>query len=176
MPGWPKCVCTIGTTTLAGPARCVSPIGQNYVSDNIGGEVAAEQVLERLPDPAHVGAVRAVAPPAPYAAPEPDLAHHLEDRLVGHPDAELGPEAHRHLPVPAAVGGPREHLLDRLPQLRPGGPGRVLAGVVVRRPRHPRREQQVALRDPVEPRQRVDHLGLLPVARLPAIRACNFFR
>lgn len=85
---WTNSVTSVASELLPGAAR---------------GEVAAEQVLERLADPAHIGAVRAVPPPAPYAAPEPDLPHQLEDRLVGYPDAELGPEAHRHLPVPAAV-------------------------------------------------------------------------
>lgn len=47
------------------------------------------------------------------AAADPHLAHHLEHGLVGDARAQLGAQAHSHLPVAAAVGGAREDLRDR---------------------------------------------------------------
>ena len=64
------------------------------------------------------------------AAADPHLAHHLEHGLAGDARAQLGAQAHGHLPVAAAVGGAREDLRHRPAQLGPGRPGRVRQRVV----------------------------------------------
>ena len=82
------------------------------------------------------------------AAGDPDLAHHLEHRLVGYARALLRPQAHRDLAVahPFAV---RLKTSTALPsELGPRGPRRVAERVTVGRPGHPGRLQQVGEGDP----------------------------
>ena len=46
-----------------------------------------------------------VGPLAEYAAAQPHLAHHLQDRLVGDVLSFLSAQAHGYLSVTAPVGG-----------------------------------------------------------------------
>ena len=46
-----------------------------------------------------------VGPLAEYAAAQPHLTHHLQDRLVGNALPFLSTQAHGYLPVTAPVGG-----------------------------------------------------------------------
>ena len=78
------------------------------------------------------------------AAADAELPHHLEDRLVRYPRAQLGPQAHRYLVVAAPVRRPREDLAHGLPELWPGRSRRVRYGIVVARRREPRGREQVA--------------------------------
>ena len=57
---------------------------------------------------------------AAYAAAQPHLTHHLQDRLVGDALSCLSAQAHGYLPVTAPVGGSRKDLGDLGPQIRPG--------------------------------------------------------
>ena len=109
-------------------------VGAHLLPQTVGGEVPPDDVLEGLADGALVGVVAVVVGLASYAAPYPQLAHHLEDGLVGDDRALLRPQAHGDLPVPAAVGRPGEDLGDVFPQLWPGRPLRVRQRVVVAGP------------------------------------------
>ena len=109
-------------------------VGAHLLPWRVGGEVAPYDVLEGLAHDALVRVVPMVAGLAADAAADPHLAHHLEHGLVGDARAQLGAQAHGHLPVAAAVGGAREDLRDRPAQLGPGRPGRVRQRVVVARP------------------------------------------
>ena len=75
-----------------------------------------------------------VLPLAAYAAAQPHLTHHLQDRLVGNAHPFLSTQAHGYLPVTAPVGGSRKDLGDLGLQLRPGWPLRMNQRVVVARP------------------------------------------
>ena len=57
---------------------------------------------------------------AAYAAAQPHLTHHLQDRLIGDALPVLSAQAHGYLPVTAPVGGARKDLGDLGPQIRPG--------------------------------------------------------
>lgn len=151
-------------------------VGSHLPPRAVGGEVAPDDVLEGLADDAPVRVVPMVVGLAPDAAADPHLAHHLEHGLVGDARAQLGAQAHGHLPVAAAVGGAREDLRDRPAQLGPGRPGRVRQRVVVRGPREPRAREQVPQVVPVRP-QRGHRLGPRPGQRPSrSTRARNFFR
>ena len=151
-------------------------VGAHLLPRRAGGEVAPYGVLEGLADDAPVGVVAVVVGLAAYPAADAHLAHHLEHGLVGDPLAQLGAQAHGHLPVAAAVRGAREDFRDRAAQLGPGGPGRVSKGVVVGRSPEPRALQQVAQGMPLGAQGR-DRLGLRP-GQSPSLstRARNFFR
>ena len=75
-----------------------------------------------------------VGPLAAYAAAQPHLAHHLQDRLIGDALPVLSAQAHSYLPVTAPVGGSRKDLGDLGPQMRPGWLLGVSQRVVVARP------------------------------------------
>ena len=103
------------------------------------------------------------------------LAHHLEHGLVGDARAQLGAQAHGHLPVAAAVRRAREDLRDRPAQLGPGRSLRVRQRVVVARPCQARAFQQVG--QGVLPRKPAHDRGFLAVReRFSAFRAIDFFR
>ena len=124
-------------------------VGAHLLPRGVGPEVAADDVLEGLADLALVRVVAVVVGLAPDPAAQAHLAHDLQHGLVGDAHAQLGPQAHRYLPVPAAVGGAREHLPDELPQL---GPRRLLGmrdRVIIARSREPCAFQQVG--EPVSP-------------------------
>ena len=141
----------------------------------VGLEVPADDVLEGLADLAPVGVVPAVAGLAADPAADAHLAHHLEHGLVGDARALLGAQAHGHLAVPAPVGGAREYLGGRLPELRPRRRLRVRQRVVVARPRQARAFQQVG--QGVLPRKLAHNRGFLAVReRFSAFRAIDFFR
>ena len=53
-----------------------------------------------------------VGPLAEYAAAQPHLTRHLQDRLVGDALPFLSAQAHGYLPVTAPVGGSRKDLGD----------------------------------------------------------------
>ena len=105
-------------------------VGAHLLPRSVGGEVAPDNVLEGLADGAPVRVVPMAADLAADAAADPHLAHHLEHGLAGDARAQLGAQAHGHLPVAAAVGGAREDLRHRPAQLGPGRPGRVRQRVV----------------------------------------------
>ena len=109
-------------------------VGAHLLPRPVGGEVAPYDVLERLADGALVRVVPMAVGLAADAAADPHLAHHLEHGLVGDARAQLGAQAHGHLPVAAAVRGAREDLRGRPAQLGPGRPGRVRQRVVVAGP------------------------------------------
>ncbi len=118
-------------------------VGAHLPPEGVGGEVAAEHVLEGLADPPPVGAVPVAVGLAAYAAPQPHLAHHLEHRLVRDADAVDGAQLHGDLPVAHAVGEPAEELGDPRPELRPGRALGVRKGVVVGRHGRGRHLEQV---------------------------------
>ena len=118
-------------------------VGAHLPPGAVRPEVAAEDVLEGLADLAPVGVVPVVVGLAAYAAPEPHLAHHLEDRLVRYALAVDGPQLHRYLAVADPVGEPAEDLGDPGAQFGPGGPLGVRQRVAVGRPGQRRRRQQV---------------------------------
>ena len=151
-------------------------VGAELLPRPVGAEVAGDDVPEGPPDLAPVRAVPAAGAAAAYPAPDSHLAHHLEHGLVGHDRAQLGAQAHGHLPVPAAVGGAREYLGRGAAQLGPGRPPRVRQRVVVGRPLEPRALQQVAQGVPLRA-QRPHRLGRRP-GQSPSrsTRARNFFR
>ena len=97
-------------------------------------EVAADDVVEALSHGSLVGVVPVVGPLAAYAAAQPHLTHHLQDRLVGDALSCLSAQAHGYLPVTAPVGGSRKDLGDLGPQIRPGWLLGVSQRVVVARP------------------------------------------
>ena len=133
-----------GQVGLAPPLLELGDVRAQLLPRPVGREVAAEQVIEGLADDALVGVVLVVVGLAPYAAAYAHLVHDLEHRLVRHGDFLLGTQAHRDLPVAAAVGGAREHLGDALPELRPCRRLRPLGLVVaVGRRRHAGCGQQV---------------------------------
>ena len=141
-----------------------------------GVEIPRDHVLERPADDAPVRVVPVVGRLASDAAANPHLAHHLEHGLVGYHGPLFRPEAHRYLPVPAAVGGAREDLGGRLPELGARGPRRVREGVVVGRPLELGACEQVPERVPLGAQGR-DRFGLRP-GQSPSLstRARNFFR
>ena len=53
-----------------------------------------------------------VGPLAEYAAAQPHLTHHLQNRLIGDALPFLSAQAHGHLPVTAPVRGTRKDLCD----------------------------------------------------------------
>ena len=109
-------------------------IGTHFLPGPIGCEVAADDVLEALPHVPLVGVVPVVVRLAAYAAAQPHLAHHLQDRLVGDALSCLSAQAHGYLPVTTPVGGSRKDLGDLGPQIRPGWLLGVSQRVVVARP------------------------------------------
>ena len=109
-------------------------VGAHLLPRPVGGEVAPDDVLERLAHDAPVRVVPMVVGLAADPAADAHLAHHLQRRLVGYARALLGAQAHGDLPVAAPVGGAREYLGGRLPELGPGGRLRVRERVVVARP------------------------------------------
>ena len=80
-------------------------IGTHFLPGPIGLEVAADDVAEALPHVPLVGVVPVVGPLAAYAAAQPHLTHHLQDRLIGDALPFLSAQAHGDLPVTAPVGG-----------------------------------------------------------------------
>ena len=109
-------------------------VGAHLLPGAVGGEVAAERVLEGLADLPPVGAVPVVVGLPADAAPEAHLAHHPEHRLVRYPRAVDGAQLHGHLPVSDAVREPAEDLGDPGAQLRPGRGLGMGQRVVVARP------------------------------------------
>ena len=83
----------------------LSDIGTQFLPGATRREVATDDVLEALPHVPLVGVVPVVGPLAAYAAAQPHLAHHLQDRLVGDALSFLSAQAHGYLPVTAPVGG-----------------------------------------------------------------------
>ena len=141
----------------------------------VGLEVPADDVLEGLADLAPVGVVPVVVGLAADPAADAHLAHHLEHGLVGYARAPLGAQAHGYLAVPAPVGGAREYLGGRLPELGPRRRLRVRQRVVVARPCQARAFQQVG--QGVLPRKLAHDCGFLAVReRFSAFRAIDFFR
>lgn len=53
-----------------------------------------------------------VGPLAEYAAAQPHLTRHLQDRLIGNALPFLSTQAHGYLPVTAPVRGSRKDLCD----------------------------------------------------------------
>ena len=80
-------------------------IGTHFLPGAGRLEVAADDVVEALPHGSLVGVVPVVGPLAAYAAAQPHLAHHLQDRLVSNTFPFLSAQAHGYLPVTAPVGG-----------------------------------------------------------------------
>ena len=109
-------------------------IGTHLLPGPIGCEVAADDVVEALSHGSLVGVVPVVGPLAAYAAAQPHLAHHLQDRLVSDACSFLSAQAHGYLPVTAPVRGARKDLSDLGPQMRPGHALGVSQRVVVARP------------------------------------------
>ena len=109
-------------------------IGTHLLPGPIGLEVAADDVVEALPHLPLVGVVPVVGPLAAYAAAQPHLAHHLQDRLVSDACSFLSAQAHGYLPVTAPVRGARKDLSDLGPQMRSGWQLGVSQCVVVARP------------------------------------------
>ena len=109
-------------------------IGTQFLPGAIGLEVATDDVLEALPHVPLVGVVPVVGPLAAYAAAQPHLTRHLQDRLIGDTLPFLSAQAHGYLPVTAPVGGSRKDLCDLGLQLRPGWLLGVSQRVVVARP------------------------------------------
>ena len=83
----------------------LSDIGTQFLPGATRREVATDDVLEALPHVPLVGVVPVVGPLAAYAAAQPHLTHHLQDRLVGDALPFLSAQAHGYLPVTAPVGG-----------------------------------------------------------------------
>ena len=82
-------------------------IGTQFLPGAIGLEVATDDVLEALPHVPLVGVVPVVGPLAEYAAAQPHLTRHLQDRLIGEgiPPGQLGDIFERfYRGVPPAVG------------------------------------------------------------------------
>ena len=121
-------------------------VGAQLLPGPVGGEVAADHVLEGLADGAPVRAVPVAVGLLPDAAPQAHLVHHLEHRLVRYPHAVHGPELHRDLAVADPVRQPPEDLGDARPELGPGRGLRVREGVVVAGPGEARRLEQVGER------------------------------
>ena len=109
-------------------------VGTQFLPGPIRREVAANDVVEPLPHGPLVGVVPVVVRLPAYAAAQPYLTHHLQDRLVGDAHPFLSTQAHRYLPVTAPVGGSRKDLYDLRLQLRPGWLLGVSQRVVVARP------------------------------------------
>ena len=121
-------------------------VGTHLLPGPIGFEVAADDVVEALSHVPLVGVVPVVLPLAAYAAAQPHLVHHLQDRLVGDACSFFGAQAHGYLPVTAPVGGARKDLGDLGPQMRPGHALRVSQYVVVARPGKTGRLEEIAHR------------------------------
>ena len=132
---------------LAERALELGDVGAHLLPGPVGGEVAAEHVLERLADLAPVGAVPAAVGLPADAASQPHPAHRLEHRLVRYARAVHGPELHGYLSAAHAVGEPAEDLGDPRPQLGPGRRLGVGERVVVGRLRQRRRLEQVPQRE-----------------------------
>ena len=75
-----------------------------------------------------------IGPLTAYAAAQPHLTHHLQDRLISDALPFLSAQAHSDLPVTAPVGGTRKDLGDLGPQIRSGWLLGVSQRVVVARP------------------------------------------
>ena len=151
-------------------------VGAHLLPRPVGGEVAPDDVLERLAHDAPVRIVPMVVGLAADAAADPHLPHHLEHGLVGYAHAPLGAQAHGDLPVAAPVGRAREYLGGGLPELGPGGSLRVRQRVVVARPRQAGALQQAPQPVPLFA-QGAHGLDLRP-GQSPSLptRARNFFR
>lgn len=119
-------------------------VGPELLPRGARAKVTRYQVVEPLADRAAVGVVAMVAGLPADAAADAELPHHLEDRLVRYPRAQLGPQAHRYLAVAAPVRRPREDLAHGPPELWPGRSRRVRCGIVVARRCEPRGREQVA--------------------------------
>lgn len=83
----------------------LSDVGTQFLPGTGRREVATDDVLEALPHRALVGVVPVVVRLAAYAAAQPHLTHHLQDRLVGNALPFLSTQAHGYLPVTAPVRG-----------------------------------------------------------------------
>lgn len=103
-------------------------VGGELGHRGLGGEVAVEDVAGGLPPLAPVG----VVPLAAYAAAKALLAHQLERGLPADGKPPLGPEGHRHLAVPHAVGRAGERLAHQGANVGPPvGPGAPPSRVAV---------------------------------------------
>ena len=100
-------------------------VGAHLLPGPVGGEVAPDDVLERLAHDAPLRVVPMVVGLAADAAADPHFPYHLEHGLVGYARAQLGTQAHGDLAVAAPVGRAREDLRHRAPQLRARRPRRV---------------------------------------------------
>ena len=150
-------------------------VGAHLPPRPVGGEVAPDDVLEGLSDLAPVRVVPVVVGLAADPAADAHLAHHLQHGLVGYAHAPLGAQAHGDLPVAAPVGGAREYLGGRLPELGPRRRLRVRQRAVVARPCQARAFQQVG--QGVLPRKPAHDRGFPAVReRFSAFRAIDFFR
>lgn len=83
----------VGEGEVGPPERApeLGDVAAHLLPRAVRREVAAERVLEGLADDAPVGVVPVVVGLAADPAPEPHLAHHLEDRLVRYALAVDGP-------------------------------------------------------------------------------------
>ena len=101
-------VCDVGVEVgLTEGELELSDIGTQFLPGAIGLEVATDDVLEALPHGPLVGVIPVVGPLAAYAAAQPHLTHHLQDRLIGEgiPPGQLGDIFERfYRGVPPAVG------------------------------------------------------------------------
>ena len=151
-------------------------VGAHLLPRPVGGEVAPDDVLERLAHDAPVRVVPMVVGLAADAAADPHLPHHLEHGLAGYARAQLGAQAHGDLAVAAPVGRAREDLRHRVPQLRARRPGRVRQRVVVAGPGQAGAFQQDPQLAPLRA-QGAHGLDLRP-GQSPSLstRARNFFR
>ena len=150
-------------------------VGAHLLPGPVGFEVPADDVFEGFADLAPVGVVPVVVGLAADPAADAHLAHHLEHGLVGYAHAPLGAQAHGYLAVPAPVGGAREYLGGRLPELGPRRRLRVRQRVVVARPCQTRAFQQFG--QGVLPRKPAHGRGFLAVReRFSAFRAIDFFK
>ena len=151
-------------------------VGAHLLPRPVGGEVAPDDVLERLAHDAPVRIVPMVVGLAADAAADSHLPHHLEHGLIGDGHAELAAQAHGDLAVAAPVGRAREDLRHRAPQLRARRPGRVRQRVVVAGPRQAGALQQAPQLAPLCA-QGAHGLDLRP-GQSPSLstRARNFFR